>query len=78
MDLISLTLQVTVGDHIWQPMDFDGESAAWVDLCAATFVSRMADSVGVAIDETTDWSQFPLTFARLAERAYAPAELALV
>lgn len=75
MDIISLTLQVTVGDSIWQPMTFDGESAAWVDMQAATFVRRCINTVGVAIDESTDWSQFPSTFDALLEHVDTPAAL---
>lgn len=75
MDIISLTLQVTVGDDIWQPMTFDGESAAWVDMQATAFVTGCIDTVGVAIDEATDWSQFPSTFNKLLARAYAPMAL---
>lgn len=70
-DTKELALYVTVDNETWQEMTFDGESAAWIDMQATEFLSQCADSVGVAIDETVDWSQFPSTFSLLSERAYA-------
>ncbi|MFB6724872.1 hypothetical protein ACFCV3_32145 [Kribbella sp. NPDC056345] len=63
--LITLNLPVNSDSGTWHQIPFKGESAAYVDRQAAAYVIAYRDRVDIAIDENTDWSQFPTTFDAL-------------
>jgi hypothetical protein len=63
--LIALVLPVSLDGETWHQVVFEGESAAYVDRQAASYVVTHRDRVHIGIDERADWSRFPTTFNAL-------------
>ncbi len=63
--LTALVLPVSVDGETWHQVVFEGESAAYVDGQAASYVVTYRDRVHIGIDEHADWSRFPTTFNAL-------------
>lgn len=63
--LMALVLPVSLDGETWHQVVFEGESAAYVDRQAASYVVTHRDRVHIGIDERADWSHFPTTFDAL-------------
>ena len=63
--LIALALPVSLDGDDWHQVVFEGESAAYIDRQAASYVITYRDRVHIGIDESADWSCFPTTFNAL-------------
>lgn len=71
--LLTCTLLTSVDGISWHPVVFEGESAAFVDMTAVMFVTEFQHTLGIAFDESNDFSLFPQTFDTLFEIASAQA-----
>jgi hypothetical protein len=63
--LMALVLPVSLDGETWHQVAFEGESPAYVDHQAASYVVTYRDRVHIGIDENADWSRFPTTFNAL-------------
>lgn len=69
--LITLILPVSLDGETWHDVTFEGESAAYVDRQAATYIATYQDQLQIGITENADWSQFPITANTLFQSVYA-------
>jgi hypothetical protein len=60
-ELLSLTLQISADGQNWYPVSFTGENAKFIDFRAAAYISEHRD-LFAAIDESSNYAQFPATF----------------
>lgn len=72
---ITLTVPVSLDGETWHDIAFHGESAAYIDCQAATYIATYKDQLQIGINESADWSQFPLTATTLFQSVYAVEHL---
>lgn len=63
--LMALALPVSLDGETWHQVVFEGESPAYIDRQAASYVVTYRDRVHIGIDERAEWSRFPTTFSAL-------------
>ena len=71
--LITMTLPVSFDGEAWHDIQFEGETARYVDQQAAAYVIAYRDRMLFGVCESVRWADFPATSRAIFLEAYVPA-----
>ncbi|MDP9904591.1 hypothetical protein [Arthrobacter bambusae] len=71
--LITMTLPMSLDGEAGHVIEFEGETARYVDRQAAAYVIAYRDRMHFGVCESVRWADFPATYHAIFLEAYAPA-----
>lgn len=71
--LVTMTLPMSLDGEAWHDIEFEGETARYVDQQAAAYVIAYRDRMHFGVCESVRWADLPETYHAIFLEAYAPA-----